>query len=86
MNIYKVYRTDRPDYDSYDSFICLAHDENEAKNLQPESEPVFENTDYKKWRYPGWVKDISFLKVEFIGEAADVFDKPKVLLSSYNAA
>ena len=86
MNIYKVYRTDDIGYDAFDGFVCVAHDEEEAKSLQPENEPKEGNLDYKQWRYPGWVKDTVNLKVDYLGAADDSFDSPKVILSSYNAA
>lgn len=92
MNFYKVERTDKWGYDHYDSFVCVAHDETQARWMCPDPE-------YHMWReiegkpvvcysyreqepatYHGWTDDINSLKVTVIA-----LDDPKVILASFNA-
>lgn len=41
-NIYKVTRISEWDYDQYSSFVCVAKDEIEAKNINPSFVSIFD--------------------------------------------
>lgn len=96
MNIYKVERTDQWGYDDYDSFVCYAHNEEEARWMAPDPE-------YHMWKdgvycysyreqepvnskYTSWTLDPKTLKVTLCG-FTDMPEgsKPDVILASYNA-
>jgi hypothetical protein len=42
MNIYKVTRISQWDYDQYSSFVCVAKDDEQAKNINPSFVSIFD--------------------------------------------
>lgn len=79
MKIYLVSRNDRIDYDQYDSFVCVAEDENAARNMSPDSCEWNEN-----WNV--WIaRDrVGELTVKYVGEA-EFGEDPYVVCASFNA-
>lgn len=96
MNIYKVEQDWNNDYDTYDSFICVAENEQAARETHPSSfvthhkEGKWYGTYTKGGEYEldshDWVKfeDIDRLKVALIG-VANEDQNAGVILASFNA-
>ena len=98
MNIYKVEQDSNAGYDTYDSFICVAENEQEARETHP-SEFVthskngkwygtysYGNKDEYEMDSGDWVRcnQINKLSVTLIGVANE--NQPKgIVLSSFNA-
>lgn len=94
MNTYLVERTDNWSYDEYDSFVCVAHDEEQARWMVPDPEyHMWKDIDGKPTycysyreqepvnsKYTGWTKNPNTLKITEI-----IQDDPKVVLASFNA-
>jgi hypothetical protein len=92
MKIYMVERTDQVGYDEYDSFVCVAHDETQARWMVPDPEyhmwkeidgkPImcYSYREQKPATFHSWTDDINSLKVNEI-----IPSDPKVILASYNA-
>lgn len=79
MKVFLVSRRDEHDYDQYDSFVCVAADEDAARNTTP---------DGYDWgqQWGSWIhqSDVGRLKVEEI--AFNPIDStPRVILASFNA-
>lgn len=91
MNIYFVERTDEIGYDEFDSFVCVAHNEEEASRIHPS----YQNNDFYKnlilpigvhnFHFPCWAKSNLTLKITFIGKANNKYNKPEVICASFNA-
>jgi hypothetical protein len=86
----KIYRVSIPSsldlgWDSYDSFVCVAEDEDEARNLHPIGCGIREKE--TEHRYSDWVKtsQVHLLKVEYIGEAKEEYKEATIICASFNA-
>src|SRR3990167_5895026 len=96
MNIYKVEQNWNNDYDTYDSFVCIAENEQKARESYPSG--FVTHTKDGKWygtytkggEYEiigdNWVRfeDIGKLKVTLIG-VANVDQNREVVCASFNA-
>ena len=69
MKLFLLSRTDKVDYDQYDSAVVAAGNKAQARYL-----PVGSH---------GWTKDVSTIKVEYLGEAKEG-TKSGVICASYN--
>ena len=80
MNIYLVERIDMEYdwYDTFDSFVCVAENEKDAKQIHPTGNSFFDKGNF------GWVDDINNIKVSLVGVSE--IKEEKVILSSFNAA
>jgi len=92
MNIYKLIRDDIGGYDTYDSAVVVAENEEQAKKMHPShtSHPYIDDYATEKWweeddMYKSWTHDLSKIQVTLIGKANKSFDKPQVIVASYNA-
>lgn len=95
LKIYKVWR-DEYVYDDYDSIVVIAKDEEEAKRTHPEKGIYYDDekmqfyeihNDTSLFHYNDvwrWTKDLSELKIEYIGEAKEG-SKKGIVLASFNA-
>jgi hypothetical protein len=70
MKLFLLFRTDKVDYDQYNSAVVAAGNKYQASRIPPGNH--------------GWVKDISTIKVEYLGEAK-AGTKRGVICASYNA-
>lgn len=78
MNIYKLENFTVTGYDTYDSCIVTANSEEEACQIHPAFNGTYWGESYNTWRKP------SDVQVKLIG-VTDLYDKPTVILSSFNA-
>lgn len=76
MNIYKISQNVNNNWDTYDSFVVYAENEEDAKTVHRLNAP--------DELYPGWVSDVSVIKVEYLGQAKDGVVRGEIL-DSFNA-
>lgn len=73
-------------YDMFDSCVVCAHDEEDAKLIEPSSSA---NEGWKPFvptdRWSEWVNTVDEISCEYIGEAASHL-KRGVIIASYNAS
>lgn len=80
MNIYFVLQNDNGGYDTYDSFVCVAPDEETARNMSPAGGAM----DWRdEWSTSSWARDSTRVSVRLIGKAKD--KAQTVICSSFNA-
>lgn len=96
MNLYRVEQNDNRDYDTFDSFVCVAGSEEEARRMQPRTSievlDIDENGEIHAYfdeerccEDHSWAKNLKNVDVELIGVADQKYDKPTVILASFNA-
>mgnify|MGYP000956220475 FL=1 len=69
-------------YDSYSEFICVAHDEAEARQFHPCGDFLVSNDEAKKRK--DWISDTNTLVVTHLGYAnPEVFTVPDVVIATY---
>lgn len=85
MNIYRISQAVNNNYDTYDSAIVVAPDDKVAQRMSPggDGEPMTR----KEWAYRHncWASSPSEVTVKYVGVADAQYDKPAVLLASFNA-
>jgi hypothetical protein len=93
MNLYLVKSLQGFGWDSWDSFVIACESENEARYTHPCDTCYIWNHEYNEWydkeygeiaTYHGWTCDPRTLTVTFLG-TTDIYDKPTVVISSFNA-
>lgn len=82
MNIYLV-ESGLFNYDTYDSFVCIAESEDEARNLDPNGNGVFNWEKESQNLYSSWVSSPDALKVTCLGTSNE--EKARIILASFNA-
>lgn len=83
MKIYRLSQEVNNKYDTYDSCVVIADNEDEAKMITPSGEPFVE-INKEDWLYGDWVRTLSHIQVEYVGEAKNG-SKKGVICSSFNA-
>lgn len=89
MNIYKLENFTVTGYDTYDSCIVVANSEEEACKIHPDYIDAVWSESNQTWLNDGWHMSSTWCKpsdvvVKLIG-VTDLYDKPTVILSSFNA-
>ena len=95
MNIYKIEQDDVKGWDTHDSAVVVAENEEQAKRIHPaankrdfgplKEEWWIEDEHSALWGCDSWTHDLDKIKVTLIGKAEKSFDKPQVIVASYNA-
>lgn len=89
MNIYKLENFTVTGYNTYDNCIVVANSEEEARQIHPAySDAHWSECNYI-WLHEGWQLSKTWCKpadvvVKLIG-VTDLYDKPTIILSSFNA-
>lgn len=85
MKLYLLEQTDNNDYDTYDSCIVCAENEEDAKNISPDSEYDDETYAFvENKKYSQWAMKKESITCEEIGEANANIPRG-VVIASYNA-
>lgn len=94
MKIYKVTQDAVYGYDTYDSFVVVAPNEEEARNIHPSGGYVWYNGGWcvleddgslgEYWRVRDWCRPEDVV-IELIGESLGTFHCTTVICSSFNA-
>ena len=89
MNIYLVSQDVNDDYDTYDSFVVVASDEEEARNIHPQITRGFYDTPKEireLWtrKYGSWARSPDQVAVKLIG-TTDSEKSGTIICTSYNA-
>lgn len=84
MNIYRISQDVNNEYETYDSAIVTAPDVEYARNMYPGCgrKVNWENAGREVSR--SWADCPGDVKVEYLGIADVTFEKPSVLLASFN--
>ena len=84
MKLFKISQSENNGWDTYDSAIVAAETEEDARKTHPSASQPYPRGEY--WDSYVWVspKDISKVKVEYIGEAKEGTDEGAIC-SSFNA-
>lgn len=78
MKLYRIKRTDKVGWDEFIGAVVAANSEAEARRMHPGGGDHLNN-------YGEWPTDLRKIRVTFLGEAAPDFDKPQVIMNSFNA-
>jgi hypothetical protein len=86
MRLYHVERTDEIDYDEFSDFVCVAENDEEARNIHPREDKKVWGEDYDYWNNGSWInkEDINSLKVKEIGLAKPELTR-SVICASFHA-
>lgn len=79
LNLYLVKRTDQesPEYDTYSSFVCMAKDTEQARQMLPDQSLCnLEDDPQSPWPTPNRVK------VQYLGQADSSYSEARVILVS----
>lgn len=87
MKFYLVSQDIVTGYDTFDSFVCVAKDSEEARNIDPTSTWGPKITYIKDMRRPNdcWPSAPNGIKVTFLGRASARFKATEILCASFNA-
>ena len=96
MKLYVLFQVANNDFDTYDSCVVVANNEEEARVIYPGNDDRLWDNEKNDWYsicFDGtrsyWGKDRwaepKDVTVEYIGEADSHYQKPEVILASYNA-
>jgi len=91
MNLYKISQDENDGYDTFDSAVVAAESEDDAKRMNPANiweglsyNDADENGRFNDNAFGVWATNISAVKVELIGVAADGIERG-VIVASFNA-
>ena len=80
MKLFLISQTQNDYYDTFDSAVVAAEDEDTARNMSPDGNPVAD------WStaYSTWCKGPEHVSVKYLGEAKDAIEQG-VICASFNA-
>ena len=80
MKLFLISQTQNDDYDTFDSAVVAAEDEDTARNMSPDGNPVAD------WEtsYSIWCNGPEHVSVKYLGEAKDAIEQG-VICASFNA-
>jgi len=81
--LYLISQDVNDDYDTYDSAVVVAENEERAKEIHPNSDDADDEGNFSDFHT--WAKNISQVKVKYIGEASKDLEAGSVVIYSFNA-